>query len=115
MIKYMNNFSANYGKILETLEQISNKMNSLNQKRKPKLSDIELIAIDLTAEYMGIDSEYQLFRVLPEFLSLKIECSIYNRRTRKLFFPKEELRKQMIGKIGSNSDYYIVDSMPLKI
>lgn len=34
-------------------------MNFLNQKRKPKLSDIELIAIDLTAEYMSIDSEYQ--------------------------------------------------------
>jgi len=44
----MNNFSANYGKILETLQQVESKMNFLNQKRKPKLSDIMLIAIDLT-------------------------------------------------------------------
>lgn len=35
-------------------------MNFLNQMRKPKLSDIELIAIDLTSEYMSIDSEYKI-------------------------------------------------------
>ena len=31
----MNNFTANYKKILETLQQIEPKMNFLNQKRKP--------------------------------------------------------------------------------
>lgn len=60
----MNNFSANYLKILETLQQVEPKMSFLNQKRKPKLSDVELIAVDLTAEYMRNDSEYQLFRIL---------------------------------------------------
>jgi hypothetical protein len=110
----MNNFSANYGKILEILQQIENKMNFLNQKRKPKLSDIELIAIDLTSEYMGIDSEYQLFRSLPFFLSDKIERSVYNRRKRGLFLIREYLRKQIAGLI-SCSDYYIVDSMPLEV
>ena len=58
----MSNFDANYRKILETLQNVYPKMNFLNQIRKPKLSDIELIAIDLTSEYMSIDSEYQLFR-----------------------------------------------------
>ena len=53
----MNNFIRNYKKILETLQQVEGKMNFLNQKRKPKLSDIELIAVDLTSEYMSIDSE----------------------------------------------------------
>ena len=57
----MNNFEANYGKILATLQQIEIKMSFLHQIRTPKLSDIELIAIDLTAEYPGTDSEYQLF------------------------------------------------------
>lgn len=111
----MNNFIANYGKILETLQQVEKKMNFLNQKRKPKLSDIELIAIDLTAEYMGIDSEHQLFRVLPVSLNSKIERSVYNRRKRKLFYPRERIRKQVADKISSNSDYYIVDSMPLEV
>jgi|GEM_PF-5968606 len=38
----MNNFSANYDKILETIKQIESKMNYLSQMRKPRLSDIEL-------------------------------------------------------------------------
>ena len=56
----MNNFSANYEKILDTLQNVEHKTNFINQIRKPKLSDIELISIDLTSEYMSIDSEYQL-------------------------------------------------------
>ena len=89
-------------------------MNFLNQIRKPKLSDIELIAIDLTSEYMSIDSEYQLFRVLPSCLSNKIERSVYNRRKRKLFSSRESIRKRLANRISSN-DYYIVDSMPLEV
>jgi len=89
-------------------------MNLLNQIRKPKLSDIELIAIDLTSEYMSIDSEYQLFRVLPSCLYSKIERSVYNRRKRKLFFHRELIRKKLANRISSNN-YYIVDSMPLEV
>ena len=110
----MNNFNTNYVKILEVLQQIESKVNFLNQKRKPKLSDIELIAVDLTSEYMGIDSEYQLFRTLPDSLLAKIERSVYNRRKRNLYFHRNELRKQISQQISS-SDYYIVDSMPLEI
>lgn len=110
----MNNFIRNYRKILKTLQQVEPKMNFLNQIRKPKLSDIELIAIDLTSEYMSIDSEYQLFRILPSCLSNKIERSVYNRRKRKLFSKRESIRKKLANRISSN-DYYIVDSMPLEI
>ncbi|KAA6336589.1 hypothetical protein EZS27_015271 [termite gut metagenome] len=53
----INNFSADYRKIVETLRIIESKKNFLHQKRKPKLSERELIGIDFTAEYMGIDSE----------------------------------------------------------
>lgn len=109
----MNNFSANYRKILETIQQFESKMNYLNQIRKPKLSDIELIAMDLTSEYMSIDSEYQLFRTLPDELYCRIERSVYNRRKRKLFYHRELLRKKLASQIFS-LDYYIVDSMPLE-
>lgn len=110
----MNNFSTNYGKILDTLQQFENKMNFLNQIRKPKLSDIELIAIDLSSEYMSIDSEYQLFRILPEELRSRIERSVYNRRKRKLFQHRELLRKKLATQL-STYGYYIVDSMPLEV
>lgn len=112
----MNNFHANFEKILEVLQQKEHKMNFLNQKRKPKLSDLELIAIDLTSEYMGIDSEYQLFRVLPKSLGDRIERSVYNRRKRGLFLFRNNLRRQIAECISSTTcGYYLVDSMPLEV
>ncbi len=108
----MNNFHANYVKILDILQQVEKKKSFLHQIRQPKLSDIELIAI--TVEYMSIDSEYQLFRVLPVELSMLIERSVYNRRKLRLLFHREQIRKQLAAKI-SFSDYYIADSMPLEV
>jgi len=110
----MNNFNANFEKILKTLQQIESKMNFLNQIRKPKLSDIELIALDLTSEFMGIDSERDLFRKLSDDLSARIERSVYNRRKRRLFYHRNDLRKKLADQIACE-DYFIVDSMPLEV
>lgn len=110
----MSNFTRNYEKILETLQQLEKQMNFLNQIRKPRLSDIELIAIDLTSEYMGIDSELDLFRTLPVNLYSRIERSVYNRRRRKLFAHREILRKKLVTTFDIQ-DFYIVDSMPLEV
>jgi hypothetical protein len=111
----MNNFLTKYEKILEILKQFETKSNFLNQIRRPRLSDIELIALDITAESLSIDSEYQLFRTLPSTLSSKIERSVYNRRRRRLFFVKEQIRKALAEKLTSSENYFIVDSMPLEI
>ena len=111
----MHNFQANYDKILKVLKELDCKMDYLHQIRKPKLSDKQLIAIDLTAEYMGIDSECQLFRILPDGLSGKIERSVYNRRKRKLFSFRESLRKALVRKLNKSEHCYIVDSMPLEV
>ncbi len=89
-------------------------MNFLNQIRRPKLSDIELIAIDLTSEFMEIDSERDLFRKLPVDLLSKVERSVYNRRKRSLFYHREWLRKALAHNI-SKQDYYIIDSIPLEV
>lgn len=111
----MNNFQTKYEKILEILKQFESRNNFLNQIRVPNLSDIELIAIDLTAESLSIDSEYQLFRILPISLSSKIERSVYNRRRRKLFLVKESIRKALSERLIGSDNYFIVDSMPLEI
>jgi len=87
----MYNFRTNYDKILEALKQLGVKSNYLHQIQKPKLLNLELITINLTSEYMSIDSECQLFRVLPLSLSCKIERSVYNERKRKLFSFKENI------------------------
>lgn len=81
----MHNFEVNYDKILDTLKLNISKDNFITQKRKPKLSDIEVVAIGLTAEYMGIDSEHQLFRDLESTRFFKrIDRTVYNRRKRRL-------------------------------
>ena len=111
----MNNFGSNYDKILEILKSITKKESFLTQIREPKLKDIELIAMNLTSEYMSIDSECQLFRIMPEALSNKIERSVYNRRKRKLFTSMEFIREKLSEKFNEFEDYYIVDSMPLEV
>ena len=111
----MNNFRANYNKILEVLNTITKKESFLLQKRKPKLKDIELIAMNLTAEYMGIDSECQLFREVPIDLKNKIERSVYNRRKRKLFFAIDQIRIELSNKFTEFENFFVVDSMPLEV
>jgi len=111
----MNNFKANYNKILEVLKSITEKEQFLKQKRKPKLKDIELIAMNLTAEYMSIDSECQLFREISIDLKNKIERSVYNRRKRKLFFAMEFIRNELSNKFNEFENYFVVDSMPLEV
>jgi len=91
----MHNLEANYYKILEVLTTIEEKSNFIKQKRKPRLSDKELIALNLTSEYLGIDSEYDLFRKLPKSISLKIERSVYNRQRRNLFPHIERIRAKL--------------------
>ncbi len=50
---HMHNFKANYDKILDILNEVEEKYNFLRQIRLSKLTDKELIAVNLTAEYMG--------------------------------------------------------------
>ena len=91
----MSNLESSYIKILSVLQLLNPKSNFLNQIRTPKLSDIEVITLILTAEYLNIDSERELFRRLPKRLSECIERSVYHRRKKRLFFYIESLREQM--------------------
>lgn len=75
----------------------------------------QVIAIGLTAEYMGIDNECQLFRSLPASFFGRIERSVYKRRKRKLFPYLENLRMKLVERVDRFENCYIVDSMPLEI
>jgi hypothetical protein len=78
--------------------------------------NIELIAINITSEYLGIDSECQLFRVIEgSYLEDKIERSVYNRRKRLLFPYMEQLRIQLSSALSESKDYLIIDSMPAEV
>ena len=88
----MNNLNANYKRILEVLRKISKDKLLSYQRRQPMLSDLELVSLSLTAEFMGIDSENDLFRKLPKCISLKIERSVYNKRRRRLANQLNDIR-----------------------
>ena len=111
----MNNLSANYERILEVLRKISKENLLSYQRRRPKMSDLELVALNLTAEYMGIDSENDFFRKLPESILDKIERSVYNRRRRRLVNHINDIRLKLAAIFNEHEDYYIVDSMPLEV
>lgn len=111
----MNNLNANYERILEVLRKISKEQLLTYQRREPKLSDLELVSLSLTAEFMGIDSENDLFRRLPETLSFKIERSVYNRRRRRLASSLDAIRLKLASNFNEFEDYFIVDSMPLEV
>jgi len=49
-LNIMNNFNANYNKILKVLKLITDQEQFLRQNRPPKLKEIELIAMNLTAD-----------------------------------------------------------------
>ena len=84
--------------------------------RKDKMSDLEVIALSLTAEFMSIDSENSLFNQLKNGqISNLIERSQFNKRRRKLFLFSEQVRAKLASYFLEFEDYFIVDSMPLEI
>ena len=75
--QYMHNLYTIFSKILKICKQFGD--NLINEKGNiprpgvvPKFSDIEVIALNLTSEAMGIDSESNLFIRL----SIRIKCPI---------------------------------------
>ena len=111
----MNNLNANSKRLWEVLRKISKDQLLPYQRRKPKLSDLELISLSLTAEFLGIDSENDLFRKLPKSIHSKLERSVYNRRRRKLVNQLDEIRLKLASHFNEFENYFVVDSMPLEV
>ena len=85
------------------------------QRRPPKLKDLELISLALTAEFMGIDSEIHLFRQIPQAIKCKIERSVYNRRKRRLSSKINDLRMKIARSFNEFEKFFIIDSMPVEV
>lgn len=89
---------------------------TVKQIKLPKMSDLELVALNITAEYMSINSEPQLFRCISGTdLEGKIERSVYNKRRRKLFPYIEQIRQVLSSTFSDFTDVFIVDSKSIEI
>jgi hypothetical protein len=77
------------------------------------MSDLEVVALSLTAEFMSIDSENSLFKQInSNEISNLIERSQFNKKRRKLFLFLEDVRTKLSSHFLEFEDYFIVDSMP---
>jgi hypothetical protein len=84
--------------------------------RKEKMSDLEIVALSLRAEFMSIDSENSLFKVIDRRqIPCFIERSQFNKRIRKLILFFEEVRTKCATRFFEFENYFIVDSMHLEI
>ncbi|KAA6334643.1 hypothetical protein EZS27_017065 [termite gut metagenome] len=110
----MNNLIQNYELILKELTNICSHITSFKQIRQPKLSDLELVALNLTAEYISYNSELQIFITIKgTYPDSKIECSVYNKRRRKLFDYTGKIRQCLSEKFSHLSNLFILDSTPI--
>ncbi|OAV64922.1 hypothetical protein Barb6XT_02621 [Bacteroidales bacterium Barb6XT] len=112
----MNNLIQNYELILKELTNLCLNITGFKQIRQPKLSDLELVALNLTAGYMSFNSELQLFRAIKgTCLDNKTDRSVYNRRRRKLFNCTEKICWRLSQKFSCPSKLFIIDSTPVEI
>ena len=59
----MTNIVKNYFRVLEVISSLNCELEYKSDVgRKQKMSDLEVIALSLTAEFMSIDSENSLFK-----------------------------------------------------
>ena len=113
----MSNIVKKYLRVLEVVSSLNCELEYKSDVgRKQKMSDLEVVALSLTAEFMSIDSENSLFKEINnEQIPNLIDRSQFNKRRRKLFYFLEEVRIKLSSRFLEFEDCFIVDSMPLEI
>lgn len=120
----MRNFIANFVRILGICKVFAgNHVNELGNVPRcgvvPKFSDLEVIALGITAEAFGFDSENLLFHRLqneckddlPNLISRR-QFNVRRKLTARL---AEEIRKDVAVAIDGTEDVFCIDSKPIKV
>ena len=120
----MYNLYTKFVKILEICKQFSE--NLVNESGNvprcgpvPKFSDLEVVALSLTAETESIDSEKWLFNYkLQEYkdsIPNLISRRQFNDRRKKTAVLCEELRKRIAMEMDGGEEQFFVDSKPIEV
>lgn len=119
----MRNFISNFAKIYDICKDFAKDLtdtrgNILRPGPKPMFSDVSVVALSLTAEAMGYDSENHLFNSLGKS-SVSIPNLIsrrqFNDRRKALTDFTETLRKRMAEVIDKDNSTFCVDSTPYRV
>ena len=119
----MYNLVSNFVKILDICKKFSNNLvdNRGNIPRRgviPRFSDLEVIALSLTAENFSIDSESYLFHLLKKYKSEipnLISRRQYNDRRKYTADLCEQIRKNIVQAIDGKEDIFSIDSKPIPV
>lgn len=120
----MHNLKTNYDKIYQICsELLKNELMEGGYFRKythyPKLTDLSVLSIMLTAEILGIDSENHLYsKIKTEYPTLfcgLMHRTNYNRRKRHLQQYVPLLLSKVSSLVDKDQDSYILDSIPLPV
>ena len=120
----MYNLYTKFVKVLDICKQYSeNLVNELgNIPRRgliPKFSDLEVVALSLTAESESIDSEKWLFDYkLQEYkdcIPNLISRRQFNDRRKKTAGLCEKIRKRIAKKMDGGEEQFFVDSKPIEV
>ena len=119
----MRNWTANFVKILDICKHFSKNLvdERGNMPRRgvvPRFSDLEVIALSLTAEKFSIDSESYLFSLLEEYKSEipnLISRRQYNDRRKFTANLCEQIRQNIARAMDGGEDYFCIDSKPIPV
>ena len=120
----MRNFVTNFRKILEICKQFAG--NQVNEKGNvprrgvvPTFSDLEVVALSITAEAFSIDSENYLFNRLnsdcPDAIPNLISRRQYNQHRKLTMMLGENIRQSIAKAIDGGETVFSIDSKPVKV
>jgi len=120
----MHNLESNFEKILEIaktcfVDKVNQHDNFETYPRLPKCSDLAIIALAISADAIGIDSENYLYGKLRTdypilFKQFPDRCN-YNRRKRRLRQKIDELSVFLTERMKTPGDARLIDSMSLAV
>ncbi len=124
IVLLMRNFIADFVRILGICKDFAaNRVNEHGNVPRygvvPKFSDLEVIALGITAEAFGCDNEKLLFHRLhhecKEDLPNLISRRPFNARRKLTARFAEEIRKDVATAIDGCEDVFCIDSKPIKV
>lgn len=120
----MHNLYAIFAKFLEICKHFGKTLvnEKGNQPRRgvvPRFSDLEVIALSLTAESVEIDSENNLFvKLFSEYHSQMpnlISRRQFNDRRKQTAGLCKLIREKMANTIDGGEEYFCIDSKPIEV
>lgn len=120
----MHNLLANIEYISElTYQALNSQLDKFNNFRpypnRPKVPDLQIVAIAIVAEMLSIDSENLLYAKLktehPDFFTQLPDRSNYNRRKRAMRNYIDQVTIKLGDAIDKGEKVHIIDSMPVPV